>query len=249
MRKQPKKIVLGMLAVATAFLMTGCVTVNFSGGRYNTMQGKGAMVEDSFTAEPYTEVEIDIDAEVIYTADASDLVKVEMQKNLLDTLEVSVKNGRLKITSPYQFSYVYENRPKVYIATPELKAFIGGGEIEFTQADKIKTTDFSLAVAGSANVDLKLACTTVRVEISGDGDVTLQGTATDTSFSIHGMGDIDATKLSAKNATTTISGDGVISVNASETLQVNISGSGTINYLGNPRISQKINGDGEIIAI
>lgn len=249
MRTSKIKLLALAMALGLAVMLSGCVNVSFGGYGNEQLKGSGPMEASSFTVDDYTEVEISINAEVIYTAGPSGTVEVEMQQNLLDTLEVSVANGRLMVRSKYNFLFDKDNTPKVTISTPQLNALTLGGNVSITQADPINTDDFTLIFAGSCTANLAINCTTLYTSVSGRGEVELAGRADKATLSIAGTGNIDASMLESKSAEASISGSGTITTNTSDSLNVTIAGSGTIRYKGNPRISQNIGGSGSIIAI
>ena len=55
-----------------------------------------------------------------------------------------------------------------------------------------------------------------------------------------------ADELTTLDAAVTIYGSGEAQVNATETLDASIAGAGSITYLGDPEVSRRITGSGEI---
>jgi len=75
---------------------------------------------------------------------------------------------------------------------------------------------------------------------------TRPGSTDSLRVSIPGSGDLRADGLTARDAAVTIDGSGKALVNATGTLDASIAGSGSIAYLGDPEVSRRIDGSGEI---
>jgi len=84
------------------------------------------------------------------------------------------------------------------------------------------------------------------VTIDGSGVVTLEGSTDSLRVSIPGSGNVRADELTTLDAAVTIYGSGEAQVNAIETLDASIAGAGSITYLGDPEVSRRITGPGEI---
>lgn len=106
------------------------------------------------------------------------------------------------------------------IDVPEFKAkLIGNGclEISDVKADKV-------------NAQL----------LTGRGVIVIDGKCDNASLSVTGVGAIDASQLHCKQAKTSLTGTGDITVNASERITVTGSGSGNVRYVGTPTIKKRL---------
>jgi len=86
----------------------------------------------------------------------------------------------------------------------------------------------------------------VDVEVTGSGRVELAGDVEEAGFRQDGSGKIDALELVAIHVKATITGSGKIYTYAVETLDVIISGSGNVLYLGDPVITERNTGTGNV---
>ncbi len=76
------------------------------------------------------------------------------------------------------------------------------------------------------------------------GKITLAGTAKNHVATVNGDGEINARDLQSQTATVTINGGGSAIVNVAQKLQAVVNGGGSISYLGNPQVTQQVNGMG-----
>jgi hypothetical protein len=86
----------------------------------------------------------------------------------------------------------------------------------------------------------------LRIDFSGANQFVGQGTVSALYLKASGNTDIDARRLFANKVDIDVNGNSKILVSAKDQLLIAISGNGVINYLGNPKISQTINGSGTI---
>lgn len=247
-----------MIKRALAFVMSaalllscaGCVGVTFWGGNYysetgyETVLGSGSMTTLEYTVGEYTTLMVDSEGEIelYYKAEQSDKVVIELQENLAEHLTVSVKNGVLLVKADKRLKTDEDKRPKLYISAPALEKIDVGGALSIKQADTIKTDSFTLDIAGVSDGTLPLEVTTLNVDVSGACGMILSGSTDDMSITMAGASSVNALGLQAKRGSVDVSGVGEVSVNCSETLDINGGGAVSVSYKGNPRISQNIGG-------
>ena len=120
----------------------------------------------------------------------------------------------------------------------------GSGSIDLAD---VAGAEVTVTIDGSGRVDVReLAAQDTAVVVDGSGAVTLAGSTDNLRVSIPGSGDVRADELTALDAAVTIDGSGEALVNATGTLDASIAGSGSISYLGDPEVSRRIDGSGEI---
>ncbi|HEY9468077.1 MAG TPA: DUF2807 domain-containing protein [Propionibacteriaceae bacterium] len=94
----------------------------------------------------------------------------------------------------------------------------------------------------------KLATPGLSTDISGSAAITASGTADDQDLKISGSGRFEAEQLRSKTVKVDMSGSGIVSVYASDVLDIHMSGSGTLTYTGDPKqVTQQISGSGKLI--
>ncbi len=186
----------------------------------------------SFDLPAFSAIGIENNADVILYRGDKQEVRVEGDQELIDKLDLEVKNQSLKIKNKREKgnrwgSSNYKNRLTFYITIPEIH---------------------SIGISGSGDLTMKDAFTSeeMNIGISGSGDIVLVGSSETLNIGISGSGDIDGAKWMSENCDIGISGSGDVEVGAEEQLNVAISGSGDVVYHGNPETSMSVMGSGEV---
>jgi hypothetical protein len=105
----------------------------------------------------------------------------------------------------------------------------------------------AVEIAGSADVELgDLDLPQLELEIEGAGEVAASGTADRLTATIQGAGDAELSELAVRTATVVVQGAGEAHVNVSERLDVKVQGAADVIYRGRPRVSEDIDGAGEV---
>ncbi len=201
------------------FMSGGCV------------KGNGNIIKKNLDYKDFTSVATGISGQVILTQGTNFEVTYEGDSNLLDVLEIDIKNNALNIsTGSYKSgkSICPSKDIKFYITMPTLESVAVGG------SGSIKSTnDFS--------------CDRLRVAVGGSGDIELRGTANKEEIAIGGSGNVNCLRLKAAACKVAIGGSGDAQVNVTDDLNVAVGGSGTVTYEGNPSIKKSFGGSGKLI--
>lgn len=253
-----KKIVALTALLALMFSAAGCVTVTFSdsvGG--GTIQGEGEMTTVSYPCGEINGLIINMDfnnlvsdtgLKIYYTAEKSDTVTLEIQKNLTEYLKISNNSGTLTVDNEKSFRITDKSKaPKLYVSAAALEMLRIEGVVSIEKADKITADSFLLNVngvclGGSLELDVK----SLNVNISGVSNITLNGTADKAVIIMSGVGNTKAFGLLAKDADVEVSGVGDVEISCSDNLNAEIDGIGGIKYKGNPNIKHNISGLGQL---
>lgn len=241
-----KKFCLIAAALITALTAYGCATVNLS-GQFGNVSGSGDIITVEYPCGDFTGLEIELAARLVYTAEESDTVKIEMYENLAEYINVTNKNGVLLINSTVGIMATNTNKmPVIYVSAPTLESLKLGGMLETLQFDEISTDKFTLDVSGTASCSFRLDVHEVEVHLGGAGDIALSGVADKAYFITEGVGTIEAFGLETKEAYAEVSGVGGIEVNCSEKLDAVVMGLGSVEYKGRPIVNKEIDGLGRV---
>jgi hypothetical protein len=212
-----------------------------------TVIGSGQMDYEQREVSGYSRVQFDASGNVVVYQGEREGVAIDADANILplivtrvrgDTLRVSFeKDGRAVSVEP--------TRPiEVSIYVRELRAITVNGAAMVT-ANGIATSAVEVTSAGAGTLTLhNITAQAVTGRISGNGAIDLAGTTERLTVNISGAGNVRGADLVASEASVTISGAGLVVVNAERELNVRISGNGSVEYLGDPRISERIDGIG-----
>jgi hypothetical protein len=164
---------------------------------------------------------------------------------VLDSLTSSVEDGVLVLDVAPGTPGFLVGRISYELTLPSLQGLEvdGSGDV----SSDVPGESLDIEINGSGDLDIQdIDASAVTLEISGSGDVELSGRADELTLSIRGSGDVRAGGLDAERVAVDINGLGDVAVSASEALDVALSGAGTVRYQGDPEITQKISGAGEV---
>jgi len=157
-------------------------------------------------------------------------VRLTIDGNLADRFETTVKNGRLMIGFNCDLRNLWALRGlkkcEVEIAVPDLDGIEvnGAGTIAVDAFDYGK---LDLRVTGAATVDLKGTASELSVNCTGGCKVLARGLAA------------DAGRVS-------LTGSSRVEARVKDSLEASITGAGRLLYWGDPRVSRRISGAGEM---
>lgn len=170
--------------------------------------------------------------------DADDLERFEVFVEGRELIVRPKQRGWIRSWSADDVNLVIELRQ-----LSELK-LSGSGDL---RSDSLKANSLRMSVSGSGDVDIdELAIANLELVISGSADVALSGAADDQSVRISGSADYMAADLSSQTARVRISGSADALLQVSDTLDAKVSGSGTVRYAGDPAVTRRVSGSGEI---
>lgn len=160
-------------------------------------------------------------------------VKIYTSDNIVDLLDIYVKNGKLNLGFKKNVKVSY-NKLEIRVTSEDLNAVnvAGSGDFKFTNG--LKTDQLKMNVAGSGDITASnIQCSQgFTANVAGSGDIECkQLKAADMDISVAGSGD-----LKIENALVT-------SVNAS------VAGSGTVKISGNAdKANYSVAGSGDLYA-
>lgn len=173
-------------------------------------------------------------------------VRVEAKGNIIDHIELDVRNGVWEIETDRCARDLGDMR--FYITMPVITELKIAGSGEIYSENFLEVDDILLGISGSGELDLGLKADDVDANISGSGSIKLEGTGDNLDLRISGSGDLRAFNLEMNTAMINISGSGDAEVRVLTELDVRISGSGDVFYKGNPAsIDANISGSGRVI--
>lgn len=213
----------------TAILMALLVDrIFFHGTSGPAGTGSGVAATQARSLPPFTGLDLAGDNNVVVEVGRKQSVVVHADRNLLGRVTTRVRSGTLVIgTTPGSLSA--KSPMFVTVSVPSLDAVSlqGAGNIAVTG---IHSRALSVVMPGSGNIDVTGTATKLHVTIDGEGTAMLR-------------------RLSARDATAALAGDGTIVLTATHSLTARVSGRGTVIYGGSPpHVTQTVTGSGTISA-
>lgn len=204
-------------------LVTGCIGRN---GPVETVRGSGNVVTEERVVSGFTAVSLQGVGELVIDQTGSESLSITADDNLLPYIETRVRGSKLiiSIQDNTLFSNATELTYHVTVNSIDSVELDGAGSIQVSDLD---------------NDDW-------RVNLAGTGNITVSGQVDKQTVEIDGAGAYTADELTSREATVEQNGAGMVVVQVSEQLDVRIDGLGTVEYIGDPTVTQTINGLGTI---
>lgn len=213
----------------------------------DAIPAQGAGATRTFAAKDFTEVELFGPDNVDVKYGATFSVSAEGDPKMLDELDITVRNGTLRVGRKSQgwgWNRSDGNGVRVTVTLPKLTAakLTGSGDLT---ADKGEG-DFDAELTGSGNLTVAaLTGGNVDLEATGSGDLKVSGTAARFEADVMGSGDIDARGLSVTAAKIDIMGSGNVYGTVKGEAKVSIMGSGDAELTGGAKCNTSAMGSGE----
>jgi hypothetical protein len=188
--------------------------------------GSGVAATQSRELPLFESVELAGSNQVTIRIDSEQSVVVHADDNLLDRVTTRVSGGKL---------------------------VIGNGAGGFTTRSPIRVDVTvpavnELALSGSGTIAAEgVDVDALAIALSGSGVVSASGRAQRVDVKLNGSGDVQLQELVAHEVHATMSGTGLIAVNATESLDASVPGTGSIVYTGNPpSVRKSVTGIGTV---
>ena len=215
-----------LLLTLLAVLLAACNGILESAVDAEIVSGSGNVVTETREVSGFTAVNLQGQGEVIIDQTGSESLTISADDNIMPYLETVVNGDTLIIRTTEEV---------VFNDTTELTFHITAADLEAIE----------LAGAGSFTVN-DLAAENWQVNLPGAGSITVSGHTTEQTVTMDGAGSYFAADLESEEAVIESNGAGTAVVQVSDTLDVTINGLGNVEYIGNPTVTQEINGVGSV---
>ncbi|MCB2207882.1 MAG: DUF2807 domain-containing protein [Bacteroidetes bacterium] len=208
------------------------------------VDGEGPHVKEDRELDEFTELEINLDADVVIQIGDQASVSVSAQENLHKVIHTNVQGNKLTIGSRPCFNT--NDRVQIEVTATALSEIKLNGSADVTAMDELHSDVFELKINGSGNIMADIFANQLDVKINGSGNVIIAGSAKEADVVVNGSGDVRAESLQAYKADIRINGSGDVGINALNDLKVTVKGSGDVTYSGDPAVKTSISGSGSI---
>ena len=245
-----KKYLLCVLLILAIVFFCGCHTFLLA----TNLKGEGAILPQEYSLDggTYSLVVTDIQLDNIHAGvitideNLADAVVLNTQENIARTISITVDEFERKIKIKGNKNYRYQtDNFTLEIGVPIKDARIDNA---FALDAKLPSiTEFSLKINGSISGDFAFdLLDSLDFQVDGAASLSFSGQCGNCSAVLNGASEVDGSALATLDAKITINGTGDYIVNVRDTLEANINGAGNIKYMGNPAITECINGLGTI---
>lgn len=212
------------------------------------IRGNGNVITVKRTTAEYDKIMVGGSFDVVLVKGKEGDITIEGEENIIPYLETEIDGDVLKIGYKRNININTNRKLTVTVSIRKIEAISLGGSGKITAKDPIKTSELSVNLGGSGDIDIAIDAKEVRGKIGGSGDIKLTGVATSFSSSIAGSGSIKAYDLTVNTANITIAGSGSVRLTVNDEIQSKIVGSGSVFYKGNPpRINTRAMGSGKVV--
>ena len=151
-------------------------------------------------------------------------VRVRAGEKVIDDVHTEVRGGTLQLTFDHHG--------------------FGGGDVVVEASVPTLT---GIEASGSGDIDVDgIKADAFEVRSDGSADIALAGTAGRLTVDLDGSGDADLAGLAVPEARVAVGGSGDADVRVGKRLDVDVDGSGDVRYHGDPALTQRVDGSGEL---
>jgi len=213
------------------------------------IKGEGEPITKILTLENFNSLKIVGSDDVIVKQGDQQEVKVIGHSNIIDKIELKVKNGVWKIQ--LQKGDYAEYKLKFYITLPEIKSvdLIGSANVTLSDFNESKNISLKLISSGDILLNSFNGVDNLNVDIVGSGNVKANSEYSlihKMDINITGSGNFNGGNLKVENCEVSITGSGNASVEVVQKLTAKIAGSGNVYYKGQAEIVKEISGSGVV---
>jgi hypothetical protein len=194
--------------------------------------GGGPKVVESRTVGRFDHIEVDGPAKLVVEIGTPPAVTVRAGEDVIDRVHTDVTDGVLAVGVDHKGIAIgpdpaHDNEIHVTVASLE-----------------------GLSVEGSGNASIVgLRAGTFEARVKGSGSIDADGRAGLLDLEVDGSGDADLDGLEVRNAIVNADGSGSAEVFVTGTLDVEVEGSADVAYRGEPRVTSRVEGSGDLTAV
>jgi hypothetical protein len=223
--------------LTTLILLNSC---RFLGGE--KVRGNGNVVNVQRNVGSFNSIEAGGAVTIRIKQDATPLVRVETDENLLEYLDIFTDGNTLMIRTKKGFNLDPSKEIVVYAAAPQFRNLDISGASQIISDNLISGGELELGASGSSTIDLEVKVSRLQADLSGASTLELKGTSERFNTEASGSSNIKCLNLATEETTLDLSGASNAEVSANKQLNVDASGASDVRYRGNANINQKSSG-------
>jgi len=242
------KLWMTIIICALVFSSIACnVSVGDMDFNLSRIEGSGILASEERPVSDFRKVQFSGIGSLYIEHGEVETLTVEADDNLLEYIEVEVRNEVLYIGLRKGVNINPKEKISFRLTINELDE-IGVSGAGNVIAPDLEAKRFDIDVSGAGNIEInQLISSELHVKLSGVGNIAIKsGQVINQEISISGTGSYNAINLEADVVIVDLSGLGSASVWAEEELTANISGAGKVEYAGQPRVNSNISGVGKL---
>jgi hypothetical protein len=214
---------------------------------------KTVLMQESRVVENFKGVAAGGPIDVIVKLGNTESVRFEGDADAIATLVTEVKKGILIIrpqTSWTSWERKYQNKKiTAYVTAKTINSLTMSGNGSLSVTGVVHSGDLSTTLSGSGSITAAVDVDNLTGVLSGSGNINIKGKANSADVTLSGSGRFAGKGLAVESFSTTISGSGIVNVQADQKLDALIAGSGHVIYSGNASVHKRVVGSGGVSKI
>ncbi len=216
-------------------VLTGC---------NSCIDGTGHVVNQTRNMPAFTEIVVNINADVVVDVASKTTMQLHAQQNVLDAITTRVKGKKLIIDASPCLGQTDPVLIKVF--TPDIQRLTLNGSGMIKTANPLTLGEMRLKLSGSGKIFADVHVNVVKSQLDGSGDIIVNGSANKQEVAVNGSGNFKGLGIRSNSAKVKLSGSGKVEVSAINKLVVALTGSGEVVYSGNPKVKTEVVGSGKV---
>jgi Putative auto-transporter adhesin, head GIN domain len=230
----PRLRLLTLLAAAPAVAVAGCALLSDPGPEQTAQR----------RIQEVTGVRLQTSGTLSITGGERTSLSVTAGGHVIDRLTSEVHDGVLVLGLDGHVEHL--GSVHYSLVVPSLDSLEVDGSREVT-ALAVAADTMTITLDGSGDITASdVDVTRLDVTLAGSGTVQAAGNADRQSVRVEGSGAYDGTRLGSQHAQVTVAGSGDVRVHATGSLDAVVSGSDDVTYTGDPTVTRRIDGSGDV---
>lgn len=241
-RQVPARRLTALVALVGALILaTGCnLSVSFG----DSIEGSGDLVTQRFDLDDFDSIEVSGTFDAVVTVGEAASVEVLIDDNLVDELDIRVRNGELIVALKDGVS-VDNGTLEAIIELPRLV------EVEVSGASTANIIDETGAdqrysVSGASDLVVFSDADDIWLDVSGSSDVRISGMAQTLTIEVSGASDVDLDVDKVDDAIVDLSGASSVELLSAAVVSGSISGASDISVPAGTRTEIDSSGASEV---
>ncbi|RMA64751.1 head GIN domain-containing protein [Ulvibacter antarcticus] len=196
-------------------------------------QGNGNVItEDRHISEDFDQVKGSAGLDVYLTEGNENKVVVEADENLMELIETTVSNGKLKIGTKSNIGRA--KAKKIHVTYTKLKSIEASSGADVIVNSVLKSESLTLDASSGSDVEVEIFAKEAYVETSSGAEIKVTGKTSTLKAKASSGSEIDAKELETIDCIADASSGGDITVTVKDNLEAEASSGGSIDYYGDP---------------
>ncbi len=211
------------------------------------VHGNGNVTSQDRQVGSFKDVEVGGAAKVFVSQGDQHSVKVEVDENLQQFIEVFQEGNKVIVRERRGFNLDPTGDIKIYVTSPVYNNIDVSGACDIIgQTPIINPENIELHISGAGDMKMEVNAPRITAEVSGSGNIDLKGETKSVDLDLTGAAHAHCYGLKSEETKVDISGAGSAEVYASVHLDAQVSGAGSVDYKGGARVDQHVSGAGGI---